>query len=173
MRERFFAFVEEPTADAFRAVRADVVAHEKYDGYSRDLDAMDEAVQQKRFADVGRLFGDAQPNLLLSPRAHMLLSLALRELGHTEAADIERFIFFRCIDGILTTGDGSRDRPYLVLRLSDEYDVLMALDKRLQSQGLTHGDDDHSYDVLHCEDGSEVWFDITDPFSAMSRQPPD
>lgn len=56
-------------------------------------------------------FGGAQPNLLLSPGAHLVLSLALKEEGNAKASELERFICFRCVDGITSTGAGTPARP--------------------------------------------------------------
>ena len=111
----------------------------------------------------------AQPNLLLSPLAHLLLSAALKEEGNEKAADLERFICFRCVDGIGLTGDGTRARPYLVLRTSDEYDMLNAQGKQFASQHLVH-EGGKSYDRMVCADDSELWFDVTDMMAAMARR---
>jgi hypothetical protein len=169
MQELFVAFLQNPTEESFRAIRDAIVNHPKYDGYSHDLREMEDAYEQKRFADVKTAFAQAQPNLLLSPGAHLLLNLAMRDEGNTQGADMERFICFRCLDGIQLTGDGTKERPFLVLRTSDEYDLLSTLGKQLSQQGLIH-ENDRSYDVMTCADGSELWFDITDMFAAMARR---
>lgn len=169
MQEQFIAFIQNPTAETFRAIRDGVVSHPRYDGYSQDLNEMDTAYQQKRYGDVKARFGEVQPNLLLSPAAHLLLHLALRDEGDTERAALERFICSRCIVGIQSTGDGSRERPWLVLRTSDEYDVLSTLGKKLELQHLVH-ENGRSFDKMACSDGSELWFDITDMFAAMVRR---
>lgn len=169
MQELFVAFLQEPTPDSFRAIRDQVAKHPNYDGYSSDLSRMEDAYQQKRFADVKAEFGQAQPNLLLSPGAHLLLSLAMREEGNAEGSEMERFICFRCMDGIQLTGDGTQERPFLVLRTSDEYDVLSALGKQFTQQALVHGDG-KSFDKMTCADGSELWFDITEMLAAMARR---
>jgi hypothetical protein len=170
MQELFLEFLKNPTADTFLAIRREVVHHEKYDGYSRDLDEMRQAFNQKRYADMRTIFGNAQPNLLLSPEAHFLLSLAASELDDAKGAEVEKYISFRCIDGILATGDGTQAKAYVVLRTSDEYDLLGILKKQMQTQHLVHGENGRSYDKMVCTDSSEVWFDITDLFEAMARR---
>jgi hypothetical protein len=169
MQELFVAFLSNPTPESFRALRDVVVTSPNYDGYSQDLRDMERALDEKRFTDVKNVFAQAQPNLLLSPSAHLLLSQALKEEGNEKASDLERFICFRCVDGITNTGDGTRARPYLVLRTSDEYDVLNAQGKRFASQHLVH-EGSKSYDRMVCADDSEVWFDITDMMAAMARR---
>ncbi len=169
MQELFVAFLTNPTADSFRAIRNAIANHPNYDGYSQDLRDMEDAFQQKRFADVKNAFAKAQPNLLLSPGAHLLLSITLREEGNQKSSEMERFICFRCIEGIQSTGDGTQEKPYLVLRTSDEYDVLSALGKQFAKQALVH-DKGKSYDKMTCADGTELWFDITEMMAAMARR---
>jgi hypothetical protein len=170
MQELFLEFLKNPTGDTFRAIRAEVVKHEKYDGYSHDLDEMRRAFNVKRYDDIRTIFGSVQPNLLLSPEAHFLLSLAARELGDTKGAQIEQYVSFRCIDGILATGDGTEEKAYHVLRASDEYDLLNILKKQVLSQHLIHTDNRRSFDKMVCTDKSEVWFDITDLFETMAQR---
>ena len=170
MQETFVAFLSNLTPDTFQAVRTLVVNHPKYDGYSQDLRQMEDAYQQKRYADVKNTFAQAQPNLLLSPGAHLLLSLTLKDEGNAKGSEMERFICFRCVEGIKLTGDGTQEKPYLVLRTSDEYDMLNALGKQFASQHLIHGEHGKSYDKMLCADGSEVWFDITEMMAAMARR---
>jgi hypothetical protein len=170
MQELFVTFLTTPSIDTFRAIRDQIAKHPRYDGYSQDLRDMETAYQEKRFADVKNTFAQAQPNLLLSPAAHLLLGLVLRDEGNAKGSELERFICFRCVDGIQLTGDGTQTRPYLVLRTSDEYDLLSALGKQLASQHLVQGDNGRSCDQMVCADGSEVWFDITDMMNAMARQ---
>src|SRR3954467_10725488 len=136
MQELFVAFLSNPTPESYRAIRDAVAKHPKYDGYSHDLRDMEKALDEKRFADVKNVFAQAQPNLLLSPSAHLLLSLVLKEEGNAKGSEMERFICFRCMDGIKLTGDGTQEKPYLVLRTSDEYDMLSTLDKQFGSQAL-------------------------------------
>jgi hypothetical protein len=169
VQEIFVAFLSNPTLDTFRAVRDIVVNHPNYDGYSRDLRAMEDAYEQKRFADVKGAFAKAQPNLLLSPGAHLLLSLTLKDEGNTNGSEMERFICYRCVEGIKFTGAGTQERPYLVLRTSDEYDMLNVLGKRLASQHLVH-EGGKSFDRMVCEDGTELWFEITEMMAAMARR---
>jgi hypothetical protein len=169
MHDQFVAFLTNPTRDSFLAIRALVAAHPNYDGYSDDFRAMEDALDRNDPAGVKDAFGRAQPNLLLSPGAHLLLSVALRSEGNEQAADVERLICFRCVEGVQLTGAGTAESPYLVLRTSDEYDLLSALDKRLASQHLVH-DNGKSFDRLVCDDGSELWFDITEMMAAAARR---
>ena len=66
----------------------------------------------------------------------------------------------RMVAGILATGDGTRARPWTVLRVSDEYDVLRSLGRRPVSQELVGGAG-RELDRIECTDGSEAWFDAS------------
>jgi hypothetical protein len=169
MQDLFFEFLRSPSKETFLAVRSALVASPSYDAYSRDLNVIEEAYQAERFEKVRQQASATMGNLLLSPRLHLVAGLAARKLGDAKAADAELFICHCCIEGILSTGDGSANAPYLVTRTSDEYDVLMHTNKKMQQQALTHKDE-RSYDVLTCSDGTEYWFDITDAFACLEKQ---
>lgn len=77
-----------------------------------------------------------------------------------ERAARERRTSRLALDSILSSGDGSAERPWSVLRISDEYDVLAAQDRRSTDQELVV-DGDRRLDHHRCADGSEAWFDVT------------
>jgi hypothetical protein len=70
----------------------------------------------------------------------------------------------------LSTGDGTVDRPYLVTYVSDESDLLMATGRRGRQQRLVEGDVG-CYDVVTCDDGQEVWFDVSDVYGGAPLVP--
>ena len=109
------------------------------------------------------------PNLLLSPRAHLCAAMIAESEGDEERRRMEGAVAYACVQGILSTGDGTKQRPYVVTRTSDEYDVLQFLGKELESQSLLEEEDRH-YDQLRCKDGSEMWFDVTDPLGRLGNQ---
>jgi hypothetical protein len=168
--------MQEPDQQRYQELRQAVIRHEGYNGYSDDLGGCEKLYEEKRYEEVRAGLRDAMPNLLLSPRAHMLAALAARHLGDEQSSEMEGFIFNCCMEGILGSGDGTESAPYLVLRVSDEYDVLMHLSKTMRQQALIEREE-KSFDVLTCEDGTELWFDITDmhnrPENRRRRAEPD
>lgn len=168
MRDEFFAFLESPEdCDVFLRVRAVVIASDDYDPYSRDLDDALDLIDREEFAQADQRLRDAMPNLLLSPRAHMLASIVAGKLGEVKTSDAERYIALACLQGILSTGDGTSAKPYTVLRTSDEYDVLQYLEKQLARQSL-HERKGRHLDCLQTTDGEKIWFDIQDAYQRMS-----
>ncbi|HEY8746861.1 MAG TPA: hypothetical protein VIM11_02725 [Tepidisphaeraceae bacterium] len=97
---------------------------------------------------------------LLSPTAHMLASFIASKLGDMRSSNVEGLMTQACFKGILGTGDGSSEQPYLVSRVRDEYEVLNYLGKAstLQAAVTSAG---RFLDCHTCNDGSQVCFDIT------------
>jgi hypothetical protein len=106
------------------------------------------------------LFWRSFPNLLLSPMAHFILSQAYLDLKREDEAEGEKAMGRLILKSILATGKGSKKKPYAVMRISDEADVLSALKKKAGAQFLMRGDS-RVMDLQRCSDGSEVYFDIT------------
>ena len=169
IQKHFATFLKKPTQESFLRVRGALVASPAYAPYASDLDDVAKLVKAGKWKEAQAKLQGAMPNLLLSPRAHRFASRVATALGDPKGAEAERAIADKCIQGILSTGTGTAERPYLVTRVADEYDVLGHLGKRKRVQGLRR-QGDRSHDVIQCEDGAEVWFDITDVFKQLTRR---
>ncbi len=134
-----------------------------------ELDRVWDLIKEKKFKEAREKLEKAMPNLLLSPRAHGMAAMAAEGLDDAAKAKAERDAAAKCVEGMLATGDGSADKPYLVTRVTDEYDLLRHLKKVRDAQGLRHKDG-KAFDVMSCTDGTEVWFDITVVFGSMAKR---
>lgn len=168
MKERFNEFLKSPTAETYLAVREELISSDSYQPYSNEFDEAGELYEEGKLSEACGLMERAMSNLLLSPRAHRLLSFLYAKEGNEEAAAMEFEIAETCIQGILATGEGSRENPFLVVRTSDEYDVLHHFEKELAQQSLA-GQDSKRFDVISCQDGTEYVFDITDAYNHLSQ----
>ena len=166
MRQTFLQFLQAPGRDTYLAVRGALIASPHYAPYSHDLEDIEHAAEKGAFDEARQLFTDAVENLLLSPRAHLLMAFVADKSGDAEAADMERQLASICCSGILATGDGSRAQPYVVARTSDAYDMLQYLDRPPTGQALAQIGN-RRIDVFTCEDGGELCFDITEVFDRM------
>lgn len=168
MQEAFLAYIQQPTPENFLAVRSAVLARPDYAPYGDGLRHLRDAYEAGEFAHMKDLFGQHLSSLLLSGEAHFIVALAHEKLGDADAGQMEKYLAFVCVKGILGTGDGSQERPYLVTSTADEYDVLNALSKRPTMQSLHHEPDR----VLDRQtvDGGEIWFDVTAPFATLEKQ---
>jgi hypothetical protein len=165
--DQFLAFLKEPSYENFVRVRNLVLAHPSYDPYGNQLnEAMKllDASDWQGFIDEGRKL---IPNYLLSPRFHLARSFALKQMKDEDTAEMEAAMYVCCTEGIRSTGDGSEDKPWLVMRTLDEYDMLEQMGKKSAGQSL-HKKDGKSLDRIQCEDGSAYWFDISDAFKKLA-----
>ena len=118
------------------------------------------ALARSEHAEVVSLVQDAMPGAFFSPSAHAALAAAHAGLGDDARARAERTLQALALESVRSTGDGTREHPWSVLRLSDEYDVLRADRRTSRQQTLltVRGD---SLDRHVCDDGSEAWFDVS------------
>ena len=112
---------------------------------------------------VVTLFRQHLPSVLLSPGAHLALATAFEQLGERAQAEREREVARLGVEAVTESGDGSSDRPWVVLRVGDEYEVLAALGRRVTSQRLGVSQDGELVDELTCDDGSVCCFVLAAP----------
>jgi hypothetical protein len=163
MPDLFSDFMATPSGDTFVPLRAAVTDAPEYDFHANDVEELDQLVNDEDYEEVSARMGALMPNWLLSPRVHRLLAYAAGQLGDTETAQREGYLARACLRGLLQSGDGTPERPYLVTHVADEYDVLDYLKKDPVEQRQVVGPGG-AFDVLLCEDDSELWFDISPAF---------
>ena len=100
------------------------------------------------------------PGAFFSPSAHAALAAAHAALGDDTRAEAERRTQVLALESIRSTGDGTRERPWSVLRISDQYDVMRA-DRRVPREQTLLVVGGRSLDRQVCEDGSETWFEVS------------
>lgn len=132
-------------------------------GFDVGLDvigAVSPAMARGDHAAVVATVRDLMPGAFLSPSAHAALGAAHAGLGDDARAGAERRTQVLALESIRSTGDGSRERPWSVLRISDQYDVLRA-DRRVPREQTLLVVGGRSLDRHVCEDGSEAWFEVS------------
>ncbi|MCH5372941.1 MAG: DUF4919 domain-containing protein, partial [Planctomycetes bacterium] len=156
MTDRFLEFIRNPSPASYLKLRRWFIATDAYDPYNDDLLDIAQMVHEGRYDEAASALDRSMPNLQLSPRAHQLAAVAAEHAGDTSRAHAERLAASACVEGIISTGDGTRQRPYLVTRTSDEYDILGALGKQLRLQTLHHVGDRH-LDEIRTTDDRTFW----------------
>jgi hypothetical protein len=162
-------YLEEPSTENFLRLREAVAASPDYAPYGVSPDNAGPLFDQNKFAEAEALLRDMMRNFLLNPRVHKFLSFAYDQQGDKEKARIEYQLANLCLEGILSTGTGEEVKPYLVLHIEDEYDLLRHLGKKSRKQSLTKSNN-REFDVFECDDGSLVWFDISVPREYLARR---
>lgn len=154
------AHLADPTPETLEPLRDAVRAAPGFDPELRVRGRVDALLREGRFDDAVAALEETMPGSLLSPAAHAMLATALEHTGRAEGAARHARLARAALDGILATGDGTAERPWSVLRISDEYDVVDSLGTRPVSQGLL-ADATRRIDRIECEDGRTLHFDAT------------
>jgi hypothetical protein len=168
VKELFVQYLQSPSPETFERLRRAAAASPQYNPYSDGLSRAGALVGEEKFQEALDLIESVMPCWIMNPGMHMLASFAHHKLGHEKEAECEAMFCRALIDGILATGDGSRARPYKVMYVRDEYDVLEHLGKKRNVQALVG--DGVPMDEMTCEDGTVLWFDISAPMAALGRR---
>ncbi len=168
-----------PTAAGFQALRRSVLDSGRYQPYPKPspFQVAIEAIEQQDYRRALEAIHSQGANLALSPQAYELQAQAYRGLGDLSSEIRATKLAEASLQGILKSGDGSTRRPYQVLHISDEYQVLAELGATLTQQEL------NGYlDLLTLGDGRILAFSIRDmrgvsspfetsPFNGLPRAP--
>ena len=155
-------FLENPTGPAFLEIRRAVLEEPGFSPWASDLENIDQLIADEAFESIiSTIRGALWPSFILSPGAHIQLGFALHKTGQAREANLERALGSLLLRGIEMTGDGTESKPFLVTRVSDEYDFLFA--KQMQFAGQTLIEvNGCKLDRVDLEDGGRVYFDVTD-----------
>lgn len=163
--EKVFEFLTDPIKETFLKCREIVINDPEYDPYSKDIENIQTLLNKGEFQEVIMYLNI---NILLSPSAHIYKYFAYKELNDEKGMQIEMFMsqtIFECLE---KTGDGTKDLPYIVTRISDERDfVRYHLNKEDVGQSLIN-DGEIIMDVLKLDDGTELCFDIKVPYQRIA-----
>ncbi len=154
-------YLQNPCPESFLDLRVLVAESPGYNPGNEDEMTLHELLEQKDYQGAAAFISSIMPRWCLSPRMYLHSAFVSNKLGDSNSAQIYYFLAQRFLDSILQTGDGSEDRPYLVMQVADEYVVLARLGKESSVQRLVSRGEGRSLDALECHDGSVVWFDVS------------
>jgi hypothetical protein len=160
----------------FRRLRLAYAATSAYQPYDVDTElrnAMFEALGKGEHARARTLADSALSKNYLDIFAHIAAAASARELMDNTAADFHRTL----AQGLLASigrGDNSKDAPFLVISVDEEYAFLQTMGLERTTQGLSTCAG-HPCDQLTVRDSqngktSVLYFDVTIPFGSFSRQ---
>jgi hypothetical protein len=161
MQRQLAAFVEQPCKETFLAARDALLGQSLLPLLASEIAELDRLLADQQLEALLDRLDTLPPSKVLSPRIHFLAAEAAEALGRASDVELERSLFVLTLQGLLATGDGTRENPYVVTHPTDEYDVLATLGLRSAGQSLTERNG-RLYDIQLCEDGCELWFDVTD-----------
>lgn len=154
-------FLNNPNKDTFLQLRKQILSMPDYRPYHYYELTAYQLINQQKYAEALDYMADFMANYFLNPGFHLLAAKLLSTSDDHETAQREFMYAQMFLQGILLTGDGTEDHPYLVLHIADEYNVMDYLEKKTAGQALI----DHGPKLMDrhdLEDGSTLWFDVTD-----------
>ena len=154
------AFVAEPSRENYLAAREELLTPSSRSLCAAELDSLSLLADAGDVKGLTEALAHLPPIAALVPRVHYYGALAAEARGDEHDLELERMLLVICLRAILMTGDGSEEAPYVVCAASDELDLLDELDLAAESKSLIHRGDG-AFDVVRCEDGSEIWFDVS------------
>jgi hypothetical protein len=157
----FLKMLSKQKLSDFLEMREWIYTHKDYSPYNLSVEKMEKLYLDEKYKEVFELYGQDWLNLLLSPRVHMILSNIFKMIKDKEKTEFHQAAAYILIELITKCGDGSAEQPYKVLRISDEYDVLSALQEEKKIQELVLHEE-HAYDVINTISGKMFYFDITE-----------
>ena len=160
MQNELERFVGRPTGRNYLRVRARILEAAEPRPEPQDLIALESHFVEGRYVAVREAMDQMLPAWSLSPRFYWMGAAASLELGDQEEAEVDRFLYQTCLQGLLATGDGSIELPYLLTYASDEEEVLYRLRLQRERSALVRSPQGLC-DVVTCEGGRELCFLLT------------
>jgi hypothetical protein len=151
--ERFFA---QPSAENYLRARQCLLARRRRPQPAA-LMKLQTLFEAGRFADVRQQMDTLLPAWGLAPRLYWLGAAAAWQLGDPQAAELDRFLYHTCLEGILATGDGRRSAPYHITYASDQGPVLKHLGWTAAGVRLVRGPEGLC-DVVNIGPRRRLWF---------------
>lgn len=161
------AYADDPGPGTLGALRRAVRSSRGFGSRPRLAAGLAERLRAGDHAAVVRDARAAMPGAFFSHRVHRTLAAAYAGLGDDRRAAREQRIARLALASVLRTGDGTPQRPWSVLHLDDEYDVLASAGRGSDGQRLVRRGD-RRFDVHTCG-ADEVWFDVTASSDAVRR----
>lgn len=156
MQNELERFLANPTARNYLRVRKLILQDAQLRPRTADLVQLHELFEARRFADVRAAVDEMLPAWALSPRVYWLSAVAARELGNSEDAQLDRFLYQSCLSGLAATGEGTRTAPYRVTYLSDCAELLQWQGLAPQQRGLVRTNRGIC-ECLHCAEGERYF----------------
>jgi len=164
MNPEFFDFISNPSKENFTKSREIIINHPAYNPYSDDLEIIEKFIEE---ADYESAINCKNINILLSPTAHLMKGYAAKQLNNENALKAEYDFANSILDCIRLTGNGSKEQPYIVTRVEDEYEVLHQLKEKVSSQNLII-EEEKIFDLIKTESRKQIYFDITDCYNKLN-----
>jgi hypothetical protein len=140
----------------FLQQRERLITGKLFHGISSCYAEIQNLVKSGQWRNVVKIYQQNIHTLKLSPGAHSMLKLAHLKLGDLKMATQEERQVTYLIQQIIKTGEGNREKPYLITIMSDVHDIVG--DELLNEWQEKHGN--RLIDIVQLS-GATVCFDIS------------
>ena len=155
MESTYEDFLQRPSRKLYTQLQQWILARGRVKQQS--LSRLIDLYESGQYDAAAQLQDEMSATWLLSPSFHLWSARIAAALDDAEGVELEQFQFDACVTGLLATGDGTRQSPYLVAYTSDVRDIVAARHQRLVTQHLVRRPQG-CFDVVTCDDSSELWF---------------
>jgi hypothetical protein len=168
IRDPLNRFLKNPQPDRFLELRSAYQKSSIYTPYENYTASAFPLLDREQYTEALQFLLSVLPKWFLNPGIHHVLAYTNHKLARIDEESLENKIAQLLLHGIRSSGNGSEARPYLILYVDDEYEVLESLGKKSRLQQLVEKDA-CSFDVQICQDGDSVWFDATAPRDRLAK----
>lgn len=169
------------TSIDFSALRNAFVQTDQYDPYQDDFsdetNSMLKALDEKQFEEAIRIAGQLLDTNYTAMLPHIISAIAWNELGNSEKERFHGEIVKGLVRSLMESGDGSIEKPYRVIRVQEEYDLINVMGLEFKSQSLLSSED-MMIDKLTAVDSvsgetKSIHFNVDACFSFWKKQIPE
>lgn len=165
------------TTVSFTALREAWAASSEYAPYGSGADAhadsMRAAMGRRDWARAVREADAVLAVTWLDARTHVLKAYAAEQLGDTAAAERERGVAARIVQSVAASGTGTKESPFVVVTVAEEYAFLGMNGFRPAGQGMDRcgGRECDRMEAANPDTGERrtFYFDITLPTGHLRR----
>ena len=158
--------LQDPTAENYLQALDELVRGADYAPYDDHVEHLQHLTTGRDFRKVLEYISESAATLMLSPIAHHLAASAATELGDEQRAGFEQALVSGLMQAQLATGDGTRERPFVVSVPEDASAICGVKGFTPTSQQLVQAGD-RVLDLLSDAEGGELAFDITRIYEAL------
>jgi hypothetical protein len=165
MRDLILGFLSNPSSTTYEALRDHVVDLPNFRPEESGDPRVWALLEEGRLEEAEAIAEAAKDAFLLSPATHVALAVVAQKKGDEATSRFEFDFASNLRYGLLETGDGSPDNPYVINRVSDSYGIISWLKATPRSFGMTFHKG-RLLDVISTSELGPLYFDVSIPMKA-------
>jgi hypothetical protein len=160
IKKQLNQYLKDPDLQHFLELRSVYLKSSGYSPYGAYKQIAYRLLDDEQYPEALQYLRSVLPGWLLNPGIHRTFAYTYHKLSRPDEESLESSLANLLLRGIQSTGNGTEQRPYLVLYVEDEYEILESIGMKPHLQQLVVKES-CSFDVQSCETGEAIWFDVT------------